>query len=532
MEIITSIDQILPLIGEFGLFQFLYIGILCILTIPATFQVLIIYFVAHNPAWECVTNSTVCTFNGAVSKPSDSRYKLRCKIPRSEWKYVEGDYYSIVTEFGLFCDHENLIFVSKSMFFAGMALGSVIIGFFGDRYGRSKIMKPATIIVMIIAFLSSFSPNYWVFAVSRFLIGLLAPGTVVMFFVLTSEMVGSKYRPFMGIILWFFFTVGLVILGLVAMKVKTWKMLMIYSTAPYLIFLPFLFYIPESLRWLYVNNQVDQTMKLINKIARINGKPKPVIHLTPPKAISHRVNPLLLFGSGEMCIKSLNVGFAWLVNGLVYYGVSLAAKDFTGNFHRDYILSSLVEFPAAVIAILCSTYLGRKRTTQIPMFFGGVFCALVSVIDGKESNVHLMNTRLTFGLAGKFFITLAYDVIYTWTVELYPTQIRTEAMGYVQITSRLGAMLSPWVAGHLGNFHWRIPFIIMGVLSVIVSGLLQFLPETKDMKTAEFLENDVRQKGKLCLNRRKGPSKPKRFNDTQKLSLVIEEEKEDLENVS
>jgi len=38
--------------------------------------------------------------------------------------------------------------------------------------------------------------------------------------------------------------------------------------------------------------------------------------------------------------------------------------------------------------------------------------------------VGLLYTKLTFGLAGKFFITLAYDVIYTWTVELYPTQIR------------------------------------------------------------------------------------------------------------
>lgn len=38
--------------------------------------------------------------------------------------------------------------------------------------------------------------------------------------------------------------------------------------------------------------------------------------------------------------------------------------------------------------------------------------------------VDLINTRLFFGLAGKFFLTLSYDVIYTWTVELYPTQIR------------------------------------------------------------------------------------------------------------
>ncbi|XP_066936713.1 solute carrier family 22 member 15-like [Clytia hemisphaerica] len=529
MEIITHIDQVLPLIGEIGLFQILYICILCLITIPATFQTLIIYFVADNPGWHCVANSTTCTLKEPViTSTMTDLYKTRCSFLRSEWEYVEEDLYSVVTEFDLSCKREHLIYVSKSMFFAGMAVGAVAMGFLGDKYGRSKVMKPATIISLLIAFLSAFSPNFWVFAIGRFLLGLLAPGTVVMFFVVTSEMTGPRYRPLAGIILWFFFTIGLVILGLVAMSVPTWKMLMVYSTAPYFVLLIFIFFLPESLRWLYVNNQVQEATKLINKIARINGKPKPKIYLTPPKPLHDKVSPLLLFSSAEMCLKSLNIGFAWLVNGLVYYGVSLSAKDFTGNFHRDFILSSLVEFPAAVIAVLASMYLGRKRTTQIPMILGGLCCALVVAIDEKTEDKHLINVRLTLGLFGKFFITLAYDVIYTWTVELYPTQIRTEAMGFVQITSRLGAMLSPWVVDGLGTVKVWAPFVLMGVLSVLVGVFLHFLPETKDKKTAEFLENDVKQEqGKFGLP--SSSSKRKKRPDAQKLSLVREEDEEDIE---
>jgi len=101
---------------------------------------------------------------------------------------------------------------------------------------------------------------------------------------------------------------------------------------------------------------------------------------------------------------------------------------------------------------------------------------------------------------------------------------RSEAMGYVQITSRLGAMLSPWVAEGLDGLSWRTPFILMGVLSIIAAVLLQFLPETRDMKTAEFLENDVKQEGKLSLSKRK-----KKDTHIHKLSLVPEEYEEEEE---
>ena len=41
--------------------------------------------------------------------------------------------------------------------------------------------------------------------------------------------------------------------------------------------------------------------------------------------------------------------------GLVYYGVALAANDLGGETYRDYILTSLIEFPAVLLAIsLCN----------------------------------------------------------------------------------------------------------------------------------------------------------------------------------
>ena len=39
------------------------------------------------------------------------------------------------------------------------------------------------------------------------------------------------------------------------------------------------------------------------------------------------------------------------VNGMVYYGVSLASDNLGGNMYRDFVLTSLVEVPANVLVI-------------------------------------------------------------------------------------------------------------------------------------------------------------------------------------
>lgn len=106
-----------------------------------------------------------------------------------------------------------------------------------------------------------------------------------------------------------------------------------------------------------------------------------------------------------------------------------------------------------------------------------------------------------------------YDVIIHY--------FRSEAIGYVQITSRIGAAASPWMAEWLRFAHWRAPFILMGVLAIVSAALMELLPETKHLKTPEFLDTDVRassEKIEVGRNSRK--------RNGQKLSLVQEEEME------
>ena len=92
-----KLDDILPLVGEFGKFQVIFTIFLCFLQFPGLMLVFLPYFSQHSPPWKCVQNSTVCTLKGTLSS-MDNGYQERCSMPRSEWQFTEVKEYSIVTE--------------------------------------------------------------------------------------------------------------------------------------------------------------------------------------------------------------------------------------------------------------------------------------------------------------------------------------------------------------------------------------------------------------------------------------------------
>ena len=94
--------------------------------------------------------------------------------------------------------------------------------------------------IIVVSFLSAFSPNYATFAVCRLVIGIFKPGTVVGAYIVAGELVGPKYRPLAGTTMWILFATSLVLTGVKAYFVREWKTLVIVCSAPY-IFVCFFF---------------------------------------------------------------------------------------------------------------------------------------------------------------------------------------------------------------------------------------------------------------------------------------------------
>eukprot|EP00795_Rhopilema_esculentum_P001039 gene1041-15367_t len=182
-----------------------------------------------------------------------------------------------------------------------------------EAFGRLKVLFPSLAVIIIVGFLSTFSPNFWVFLTTRIIVGFFTPGTGVQMFVMASEFVGAKYRPLSGIILWAFFTVALIILGVQAYFIREWKKLFIISTVPYIFVLAFAKFVPESIRWLNLNGRQEEAMKLLRRIAKFNKKELPdnVTLKAPFTGPKVKASPIDLFVPTKMALQSLVQSYAW-----------------------------------------------------------------------------------------------------------------------------------------------------------------------------------------------------------------------------
>ena len=70
-------------------------------------------------------------------------------------------------------------------------------------------------------------------------------------------------------------------------------------------------FVPESIRWLRVNDRLEDAEKILIETARINGKPPPKVTLTAANQEHAQGTYADLFRPWSMCRDTLIQNYAW-----------------------------------------------------------------------------------------------------------------------------------------------------------------------------------------------------------------------------
>lgn len=406
---------------------------------------------------------------------------------------------SIVTDWDLVCEREWLAKLCQPTFMLGVLIGALVFGDIADRVGRVRIMMFTSLCQFGLGVAVAFSANYYIFVVLRFLLAMVSSGYLVVVFVYVTEFTGIKVRTWTSMHVHAAFAVGIMVVALTGYCVRVWwiyQIILSTCTAPFLLFC---WKFPETPFYLLAKGRYKDAQILLDTIARVNGiecrlkaeelmEPEEKNGTAPLKDAESapqnekKLSILDLFGSWRMAGRTCTVWAIWFIGSLGYYVFSLGSVSLGGNQYVNLFLVGLVELPSYLIGCFAMDRIGRKNTCAPALLLGSFACILIIVLP---NNIQALTIALS--MIGKFSIAIAFGLIYLYTCELYPTIIRSLAVGSGSMMCRVGSVVAPFCV-YLADVWQYLPQLIVGILAFIIGVLTFLLPETLGIPLSSTLE--------------------------------------------
>ena len=183
------------------------------------------------------------------------------------------------------------------------------------------------------------------------------------------------------------------------------------------------------------------------------------------------INICSLFKYKSVRYKFLILNMLWVGTRAVFNGIAISSKSFPGNFYFNIIILYIVESIACALTGITIDIkkLGRKGNLWIMYFLITGALLLLAFIDLDETIELALNFLSRFCAAG-------IDVVYyTYSIEIYPTLVRSVAFGVNATFGNGGSIIAPLLLEYLD--YWLFLFVF-AIVCFINSILLFFLPET------------------------------------------------------
>ncbi|CEA07065.1 4-hydroxybenzoate transporter PcaK [Arthrobacter saudimassiliensis] len=361
-------------------------------------------------------------------------------------------------------EHWNLsgselgLLLSAALF--GMAVGSILLAQVADVIGRQKTILICALVISAGMLASAFAPSYQVLFVLRFITGLAIGTMQASLNVYVSEYSSAKRRstaislysagqPIGG-------ALGGIIAGVLIAQFS-WHAAFIFGGLITLAMIPFILKVlPESLDYLMVKRPAGALDKMNRILARLDQPAvSEVPHAPAGTAVTTGARWKALFSSRYAATTLfLSVAFLMLMASF-YFANSWTPKLITETGHsaQDGITAGTLFSLGAIFGSIVFGLIAARWNLKwvLVAFFilaaGGFALYAVSTASTATAlpAAALLGFLVNAGIAGMFSIGPVY----------YSSDVRATAIGFITGMGRIGAIISPIVAGALMDGGWK-----------------------------------------------------------------------------
>ena len=406
----------------------------------------------------------------------------------------------------------------------GCAFGALFAGRAADRYGRRSIMRVAAVFFIVSAWGSGIAGGSLEFVLYRLLGGLAVGAASVLAPAYISEVTPARYRGALTTVqqiaiisgLFLSFVSNYFIAGAAGASTnefwagfEAWRWMFWMEIIPASIFLIALFTIPESPRYLVLNRQKDEALRVLTKLSGERHAASKVDEIDASLAKDHhRPRFRDLFVPGTRRVRRLvwvGVGLASLqqfvgINIIFYYGAVLwQAVGFTeSDAMLTNVLSGGLSIAAVTVTVLLIDRIGRKPILLIGSIGMAITLAVVTwtfanaTIAADDSLILEGNLGVIALIAANAYVVFFNfswgPVMWVMLGEMFPNQIRGTGLavsGLVQwgsnfaITASFLAMVSG--VGLAGTYGF---YTICAVLSIVF--VIKMVHETRGVELEDM----------------------------------------------
>lgn len=431
---------------------------------------------------------------------------------------IEIDYTKIdnwAADLKFVCNTKNIFSLATSVYFIGSAASNYGLSKVPDNYGRRKIFIILNIVTSIALFQLCFLYHYAQIIISSFILGLASLNLSIGSIILNETLDPSTSGLVMGIANAMFPLSG-IINTLIIYFFSSWKIFYFFVCLVSLLacYLS-IYYLKESPKWLLDNGKITSyiiTMKYIillnghenehkemefifkNEYGQISDSERDGYTECPSsdsedenkQKFSSNFNTLKtmnftyenkssyeiidIFTYNSLRTISIITFYLWVLTGFSFFGLLLNLENLTGNIFVD----SLVSYSGELLAEIISGYLANIYGKDV-VYYSLVLTTVSSIGFSFINNFYVRIPLLFLSSIG---ISSGFNVLYIFTPQYYPTNVRALALSFFSLSNRIAAGFVPTFLNFFDNL-----ILIIGILSGIGSILLRLLPDVLDYKS-------------------------------------------------
>ncbi|GAB2647542.1 MFS transporter [Saccharopolyspora gloriosae] len=389
-----------------------------------------------------------------------------------------------------------------SLSFMGMFFGAIVGGRLADRFGRRRVVITATLFYSVASILCALAPNLALLGVFRLLSGLGVQAVTGVLIVYVAEMFPQHKR---GRIQAFMLGIGLLgvpfIAGaarlLVPIGPDSWRWTFVVAAVGIVPAIAAWFKLPESARWLLVQDREAEADVIITKLEREAGLTPDqdvVLDAEPVRGRSRvpvtellrgRTRKITIVASLVMVFDILGFyGFnAWVPTLLVEQGYS---HETTLTITTIFAIGP---FAGAFAGMLVADRWERKTVSLV-----------LAAVSGAAIVVFAVSGELWLVVLGGFVATVLLQtntaVIYSYLPEVFPTALRGAGAGLANGMGRLAGTVNGVLIAAVFAFAGFSGAFIAAALFILCEGLVIFFfgERTTGRRLADTVDHPEEQR--------------------------------------